>query len=76
MELKEYLLALIERATSGSCDDTDLLCKYKEKEMSCADVETIISAFWVAFEEEYRMDVIEERIIISKIVQNIIENMK
>lgn len=75
LDLKDYLSELINRATSGNCDDTEILDKNREDVMSCKDVYAIIGAFWIAIEEMYNTDKDEVQLLISKIVQNIVENM-
>lgn len=67
--LKDYLVALLNRAESGCCDDTDMLEQYGENEM-----EAIISGFWMTIEEEYIMTEEDEKEFIRKLVKNILEN--
>ena len=74
MELNEYLISLIERATSGNCNDTDLLERSNET-MDCKDVEKIVSAFWITMEEEFCMNEEDEKDFILKMTKNIIEIM-
>lgn len=66
--LKDYLVALLERADSGNCNDTDLLEEYGE-----SDTEKIISGFWLTLEEEYLLDEESEKEFIRKLAKNILE---
>lgn len=70
-EVKEKIL---ERRTSGNCNDTDFLWANKNAFMNCEDVEILLSAFWVALED--CIDKEDESIICNLIAKNIEEQME
>lgn len=72
--VEEVLEKILERRSSGNCNDTDFLIKSENEFMKCEEVGMLLSAFWVAIED--CIDKEDEPIVCNLIAKNIEEQME